>query len=139
MVTGPVEYLVVTFPDGALNDDMSPELAALVDEGLISILDIVFLTKDVDGGITTFEYDQLDELAGFAELDGEIGGLIGPEDLDFIGEGLDPGAAAAVLVIEDRWAAPLADAVGRAGGLLSEGVRIPSDIVEDALELAAAV
>jgi len=34
--------------------------------------------------------------------------------------------------VEDLWAAPLASALDRSGGLLIEGARIPHDLVEAA-------
>ena len=40
---------------------------------------------------------------------------------------------AAVLLVEDLWAAPLADALDRSGGLLLEGTRIPRDLVDAAV------
>jgi hypothetical protein len=83
--------------------------------------------------VTTLEFDELDQGAAFAAIDAEVGGLISDDDVSFAAGGLDPGAAAAVLLVEDLWASRLADAVARAGGLLYEGARIPSDLVEDAL------
>jgi|GEM_PF-328545 len=131
--TGPVEYLVVGFPDGNVSDDIAPELGKLVGNKTIRILDVVFLTKDTDGNVTVAEVDELDQLAGFVEIDAEVGGLIGPEDIGFVGEELDPGSAAAVLLVEDLWAAPLASALDRSGGFLIEGARIPQDLVDAAL------
>ena len=139
MAMGPVEYLVVAFPDGTVSDEIAPELANLVDKKVIRILDAVFVTKDTLGDVTAAEFDELDNLVGFAEIDAEVGGLIGPDDIDFIGGELDPGSAAAVLLVEDLWAAPLASALDRSGGLLIEGARIPQDLVDAALaELPAA-
>jgi hypothetical protein len=73
------------------------------------------------------------ELAGIAEADGETGGevdgLIGPDDLDLVGSELEPGAAAAVLLVEDLWAAPLAGALDRSGGVLLAGARVPGDLL----------
>ena len=89
-MTGPVEYLVVGFPDGNVNDDIAPELAKLVDNQTIGILDIVFLAKDAAGDVAVMEFDELDQLAGFGEIDAEVGGLIGPDDISFIGAELDP-------------------------------------------------
>jgi hypothetical protein len=37
-----------------------------------------------------------------------------------------------VLLVEDLWAAPLASALDRSGGLLIEGARIPQDRVDAA-------
>ena len=126
MVTVPIEYLVVAFPDGRIGDEIAPELADLVDKKVIRILDIVFITKEVSGDVNVLEFDELGNLVGFAEIDAEVGGLIGPDDLDFVASELDPGSAAAVLLIEDLWAAPLASALDRSGGVLLEvNIQVP--------------
>jgi|KBSMisStandDraft_5_1062788.scaffolds.fasta_scaffold423211_1 hypothetical protein len=139
MATAPIEYLVVAFPDGNLSDEIAPELADLVDRKVIRILDIVFVTKEISGDVNVLEFDELGNLVGFAQIDGEVGGLIGPDDLDFVASELDPGSAAAVLLIEDLWAAPLASALERSGGVLLEGARIPQDLlVAEITELATA-
>jgi Family of unknown function (DUF6325) len=132
-MTGPVEYLVVGFPDGNVSDDLAPELAKLVDNQVIRILDLVFLSKDGAGDVTVTEFDELDQVASFTGIDAEVGGLIGPDDIGFVSEGLDPGSAAAVLLVEDLWAAPLADALERGNGFLLEGARIPAELAGDAL------
>jgi uncharacterized membrane protein len=133
MTTGPVEYLVFAFPDGNVNDDIAPELADLVNQKVIRILDVAFITKDTARNITALEFDELEQLAGFMEVDADVGGLIGPDDVSFVSAELEPGSAAAVLLIEDLWAAPLASALDRSGGLLIDGARIPKDVVDEAL------
>ena len=139
MATAPIEYLVVAFPDGNISDEIAPELADLVDRKVIRILDIVFVTKETSGDVNVLEFDELGNLTGFAAIDGEVGGLIGPDDLDFVASELDPGSAAAVLLIEDLWAVPLASALERSGGVLLEGARIPQDLlVAEITELATA-
>jgi hypothetical protein len=138
MATVPIEYLVIAFPDGNISDEIAPELADLVEKRVIRILDIVFLTKETSGDVSVLEFDELGNLVGFAEIDGESGGLIGPDDLDFVASELDPGSAAIVLLVEDLWAAPLARALDRSGGVLLEGARIPQDLlVAGITELAA--
>ena len=138
MAVVPIEYLVVAFPDGNISDEIAPELADLVDKKVIRVLDIVFVTKDTSGEIDVLEFDELENIVGFAEIDGEVGGLIGPDDLDFVASELDPGAAAAVLLVEDLWAASLASALDRSGGVLLEGARIPQDLLDaEVLALAA--
>jgi len=138
MSTGPVEYLVIAFPDGNVNDGIADELANLVDRGIIRILDFVFVSKDLEGDVTSVEVDEMDGVAGFLEIDAEVGGLIGDDDISFVGADLAPGATAALLLVEDLWAAPLAAAVDLSGGLLIEGARIPQDLVDAAVaDLAA--
>jgi hypothetical protein len=122
-----------------VNDEIAPELADLVDKKVIRILDLVFVTKDTSGDVNVLEFDELENLVGFAEIDGEVGGLIGPDDLNFVASDLDPGSAAAVLIVEDLWAAPLASALDRSGGVLLEGARISQDLLDaEVAELAAA-
>ena len=132
-MTGPVEYLVIAFPDGNVSDDIAPELAKLVDNQTIRILDVVFLASDLAGAVTIIEFDELDELAGFAEVDAEVGGFISPDDIGFVGAKLDPGSAAAILLVENLWAASLASVLDRRGDFLLEGARIPGDLIDAAV------
>jgi Family of unknown function (DUF6325) len=132
-MTGPVEYLVVGFPDGTVSDDFALELTKLVDNQTIRLLDLVVLTKGDFGDVAIAEFDELDQFACFTEIDGEVGGLIGAEDIDFVGADLDPGSAAAVLLVEDLWAASLADALDRSGGFMLDGARIPRDLADAAI------
>jgi uncharacterized protein DUF6325 len=139
MSTGPVEYLVFAFPGGNVSSELATELGSLVDRSVIRILDAVVVTKDVAGDVVAAEFDEFGDLSAFAEIDAEVGGLIGPDDISFVGAELDPGVAAVVLLVEDLWAAPLADALDRSGGLLLEGARIPRDLVDAAVaDLATA-
>ena len=140
MSIGPVEYLIISFPGNQFRGEIVPALADLIESGTIRILDLVFIKKDADGTVVSFEYDALEEVAAFAGLDGEAGGLLNEEDIALAAEALEPNSSAALLVWEDTWAAPLAAALRNAGGVLVAGERIPHEIVEAALEgLPAAV
>ena len=133
MTIGPVEYIIVGFPGNEFNGKIAPELIALVESGTVRILDLIFIGKDGDGNVVSFEIDDLDALAGFADLDGEVGGLIGAEDIEFAAGQLEPNSSAALLIWEDLWAAPFARAVRDSGGVLLEGARIPHELIEPAL------
>jgi len=130
MTIGPVEYIIVAFPGNEFNGGIAPALADLIDAGTIRVLDLLFLAKDGEGNVLTFEFDQLDELAPFGDLDAEIGGLIGPDDIEHAAEALDNNMSAALLMWEDTWATPLVDAMRDSGGVLVEGGRIPHELVE---------
>jgi hypothetical protein len=133
MTTGPVEYIIVGFPGNQFNGQIAPELIALVESGTIRILDLIFIGKDADGSVATFEIDDLDNAAGFSTLDGDVGGLISPTDIEFAARSLEPNSSAALLIWEDVWAAPFAEAVRRSGGVLLEGARIPQELITPAL------
>lgn len=64
-------------------------------------------------------------------LEGSVGGVIGPEDIEHAAESIAEGSSVLLIVWEDLWAAPFGDAVRRAGGVFIEGGRIPADIAED--------
>jgi Family of unknown function (DUF6325) len=133
MEIGPVEYMVIGFPENRFTGEIAPELAKLVSTEVVRILDLIFIGKQSDGTVVSFEFDQLDELAPFGEIDGEVGGFIGPADIEHAASTLEPDSSAALLVWEDLWAKPLVDAMRRAGGVLVEGARIPDDLVQEAL------
>jgi hypothetical protein len=139
MAIGPVQYIIVAFPGNEFNGGIAPELVKLVSEGTVRILDLVFISKNADSEVTVIEFDQLDELGVFGDIDGEVGGLANMEDVEHAAALLDPGNSAALLIWEDLWAAPLAEAILESGGVLIEGARVPHAIMEVAMaELTAA-
>jgi hypothetical protein len=139
MTTGPVEYIIVGFPGNKFNGEIAPELGKLVDSGTIRILDLVFITKDADGNVDAVEFEDHDDVALFNALEGEVGGLISAEDIDYAAADLEPNSSAALLIWEDVWATPFIEAMRASGGVLIEGSRIPHDLIEAAeAELAAA-
>jgi hypothetical protein len=133
MSIGPVEYMIVGFPGNQFNGEIAPALADLITSGTIRILDLVFIAKDADGNHVAVEFDEHDALAGFGDLDGDVGGLISHDDIEYAAEALEPNSSAALLIWEDTWAKPLVDAMRASGGVLIEGSRIPHDLIEPAL------
>ncbi len=138
MTVGPVSYTVVAFPGNKFNGNVAPEIERLVGSGLVRVLDLVFVLKDEQGDTVTLEFDQMDELHAFGELEGEVGGLINEEDLAHVAGQLPPGNSALAVVWEDLWAKPLVEAVQGSGGVVIDSARIPAQLVEDALEELAA-
>jgi Family of unknown function (DUF6325) len=133
MSIGPVEYLILGFPGNNFTGQIVPELAKLIDSGLVRIIDLTFISKDADGEVQVVEYDAVEELAAFAGLDAEVGGLLTDEDIAYAALSLEPNTSAALLVWEDTWAAPFAAAVRNANGVILEGARIPHEIIEGAM------
>lgn len=131
MAIGPVEYIIVGFPDDNFHGKIVPALADLIESSTVRVLDLVFISKDKDGAITAFEFDQLTdaEATVVQSLDAEVGGVISPEDIEHAASFLEPNTSAGLLIWEDLWAAPFADAVRQAGGVVLEGARIPYELV----------
>ena len=139
MSIGPVEYLILGFPDNKFTGQIVPELAKLIDSGLVRILDLTFISKDAAGGVEVIQHDVVEELAAFAGLDGEVGGILTDEDITYAALSLEPNSSAALLVWEDTWAGPFAAAVREANGVIIEGARIPREIIEQAVDALAGV
>ena len=135
---GPIDYIVVEFPGSKMTGEGFPLLLDLVDRGIIRVLDLLFVTKDLDGTIAAIEIADLDgdgvlDLAAFA---GASSGLLGEDDLDEAGTVLEPGSSAGILVYENVWAGPFASALRRGGGQLVASGRIPVQALLAALEAA---
>ena len=140
MPSGPVSYTVIAFPGNEFNGNIAPEVAKLVANGTVRILDLVFVAKDEQGDTLSLEFDQMDELAAFNDIDGDVGGLVNAEDLDHVAANLPEGNSALIILWEDLWAVPLAEAIRDSGGVLIDSARIPADLVDAALdELAQAL
>ena len=56
---GPVEYLVIEFPGNQFKGEIVPALAELTENGTIRILDLLFIKKDEDGNVLSFELSAL--------------------------------------------------------------------------------
>jgi hypothetical protein len=131
-MAAPLEYIIIGFGDNeAFTGEIVPELASLVDAGTIRIVDLVFIARGDDGSAIVLEVDEHDHLSAFAALEGGVGGVIGPEDIDHAAESIVDGSSVLLIVWEDLWADPLAQALRRAGGELIEGGRIPQDLAAE--------
>ena len=132
MALGPVEYIILGFPGNRFNGEIAPELRKLVESGTIRVLDLVFIMKDADGNVEAVELEDHDDVALFNALEGEVGGLISTEDIEYAAADLEPNSSAALLIWEDVWAAPFVAALRASGAVLIEGSRIPHDLIEAA-------
>ena len=126
---GPVGYLVVEFPGNKMTGEGLPALVDLVDRGLIRIIDLTFVMKDNDGKVTVAELADFDGdgTTDLAVFEGASSGLMAEEDVADSGAVLEPGSSGAVLIYENRWAAPFTSALRRGGGQLVAAGFIPQD------------
>jgi hypothetical protein len=140
MSVGPVEYIMIVFPGNRFNGGIVPALQELVASGTIHIIDLLFIKKDADGNLFTFELNALDDEEGapFDELDGDIGALLSTEDIQLAAQELPNNCSAGLLVWENVWAMRFAEAVRAANGVVVANERIPHAVVEAALQAAQA-
>jgi uncharacterized membrane protein len=161
MTIGPVQLLIVGFVGGEFKGEIAKVLTDLRERDVIRLIDMGVVRKDEDGVITMIEHSDLsqDETIEFGATVGaliglgvageegaEAGAVAGAEAaLDggmiedqvwYIADEIPEGTAAAVALIEHRWAIPLRSAIQNAGGFLVSDAWIhPTDLV--AIGLAA--
>ena len=139
MGIGPVEFGVVAFPGNQFKGEIAPALRELVESKTIRIIDLAFVLKDEDGNIAGVELEDAgsEVLRAFETLTYDRDGLISDNDLERIGDALDPNSSALVMVWEDLWATKLAEAVRNAGGVVVDIQRVPYEVVQAAIDYAS--
>ena len=97
---GPIDYLIVEFPGSRMTGEGLPLLVDLVERGIIRILDLVFVKKELDGSVRGLAIADLDKdgTLDLAVFEGTSSGLLDREDLDEAGGVLQPGSSAGLLV-----------------------------------------
>ena len=136
---GPIDIVVIAWPaDAPKTGEAVPIFVDLVDRGIIRVLDVLFVIQNEDGTVSGFEATDLDSdrIGDFKVFEGASTGLLGEDDVASVGETLEPGTAAVMIVYENRWAAPFAAAVRRNGGVLVANHRITAQELMDAIDTA---
>ena len=137
-MTGPVQILVIGLDKPTFSGEVMAEFARLREAGTVQLLDVVLIRRAEDGTIETLPLPA-SAPAGLGQLAAR---LLGDPDSDEVSaeqaltgatwslaDAIPVGAAAAVAVIEHLWAAPLRQALHRAGGTtLEETWLAPEDV-----------
>jgi hypothetical protein len=133
---GPISYLIVEFPGNQMTGEGFRILLDLVDQGVIRILDLVFVRRDVDGSVQALELADVDHDGQFdlTIFEGVSAGLIDASDIADATSVIEPGSSAGILIFENRWAAPFTEALRRGGAQLVSAGYIPQDAVVASLD-----
>jgi hypothetical protein len=141
MTLGPLEYLVIGFDGDRFDGSIAREIEKVVDKGIIRLVDVVFITREANGGSMIVELSNTDDprFASFAPLLAQMRALFTPEDLEAIADSLPLGSAGLALLFEHRWAEDIKDAIAAAGGFLVRRDVVPPEVLaEVSAELEAA-
>lgn len=141
MEIGPLEYVVIGLEDDRFTSDILPELNAIQQNGLIRVVDLLFVSKDADGTVTVQEVSELseEEQQAYTALAEDLAGLLTTQDVERLAGEIPVGSEAVVVLLEHAWTLGLAQAVRRAGGMLFTGGMVtPDALAQVSAELAAA-
>lgn len=157
MAIGPVQLLVLGFDQPDFKGEILAEFDRLRESDTVRMIDGIAVQKDANGDVAVLTRSDLTEEQA-AEFGAIVGALVGlgaggvegaevgavagavaateggdvledAEVWDVIDE-IPNDSAAAIVLLEHRWAIPLRDAIARAGGFsLSDGFLHPQDLV----------
>lgn len=155
MTMGPVQLLVLGFEGGELNGEILAELDRLREDDVVRLIDLAFVRKDDNGNMEKILRSDLspEEAEAFGAV---VGALIGfgaageegaeqgaiegaaaladghvlDDEVWYVEDAIPNGTAAAVALLEHRWATPLREGIRTAGGFhLADAWIHPADLV----------
>lgn len=132
---GPVELFLLGLEGESPDPALIAELASLVQEDVLRVLDFVVISKSEAGEVSIVEIS--DDTEGYEALDLVLTGITGEEDIQELAELVPPGGSAAVVALELVYARKLASALAASGGVVLSSERIPAPVVNalvDAIE-----
>ena len=143
-VHGPVDFVLIEFPDDRLTGRAAEEVLSLIDRGIIRVFDVLVVGKQSDGSTYGLDLAEVaaQQLGGFEALAWARTGILSEEDMAEAASVLEPGKLAVLIVYENAWAVPFVAAAMESGGELIAGARIPAPDVTaalDALEAADSI
>jgi uncharacterized membrane protein len=129
---GPVDVVIIGFPGNKFTGGIAPAIMELVDSGTIRILDLLFVSKDAAGEVTTLEIQDLGEdlSPGLLSIDTVSAGALDLDDAREVSEDLPNNSSALLVAFENTWAARFVQEMRAADGVVIDQIRIPADVVE---------
>lgn len=133
MTFGPIEMLMIRFPGDQISGDLAPALTELVNDGLVHIVDLLFIRKDAAGSVSVFELGDLnpDLAKQYAPLLTDVTELLNEEDAYELADSLENGSSAGIMLFENVWATRFAQAVRASNGEVLLNERIPNNVIEE--------
>ncbi|QQS27324.1 DUF1269 domain-containing protein [bacterium] len=132
---GPIDYIVIGFTGNRFKGDILAELAASVEQGVISVLDLAVIAKAENGSVAKVELVDVEGLENILPANREE--LINEDDIAEIADVLDDNCSAGLLIIEHLWAKGLKKAILDADGVLLAEGRIHPDAYTEVIEKGA--
>ena len=142
MALGPVQLLVVAFDRPDVSGAVLAELEGLRESDAVRVIDLLVVHKSADGVVQRLHHSDLNAGEGAGAV---VGALIGlgatrveaegghlPVEEEFwsVDEAIPDDSAAAIALVEHRWAIGTRDAIRDAGGVAVADAWIhPADLV----------
>jgi len=113
MTIGPLQVLVINFDEANFSGEIEAEMTRLEEAGTLRVHDILVVAKSQEGAIEVVRSRR--EIAASLRGEEPSNGDLSPDEWA-VADAVEPGGAAAIAILEHRWAVPLKEAIERAGG-----------------------
>ncbi len=132
MAFGPVDLYIVAFPGNKFTGEIAPAIMKKVDDGTIRVLDVLFVSKDADGTVTTLAMEDVEQgSVGSLAVSVTAPGALNEEDADEVADDIPAGSSALLIAYENTWMQDLVGAFMRAGAVPIDQIRIPAYVVNE--------
>ena len=135
MVSGPVDIVIIGFPGNKFTGKIAPAIKELVENNTIRILDLLFVSTDDAGTISSLRIQDLaaDLEPGLVEMDVFLPGALDDHDAQELAEDLPANSSALLVAFENVWAAKFVAAIQEAEAVVIDQIRIPASAVAELL------
>lgn len=135
MVSGPVDIVIIGFPGNKFTGKIAPAIKELVENNTIRILDLLFVSTDDAGTISSLRIQDLaaDLEPGLVEMDVFLPGALDDHDAQELAEDLPANSSALLVAFENVWAAKFVAAIQEADAVVIDQIRIPASAVAELL------
>lgn len=135
MVSGPVDVVIIGFPGNKFTGKIAPAIKELVENNTIRILDLLFVSTDDAGTISSVRIQDLaaDLEPGLVEMDVFLPGALDDHDAQELAEDLPANSSALLVAFENVWAAKFVAAIQEAEAVVIDQIRIPASAVAELL------
>lgn len=128
---GPVDVMVISYPDAGLMTGIAPLLEQLTAGGALRIVDALIAKEGPDGDVTVTDLED-DVIPRWSAISPDPRPLLSGSDAELVVETLGPTGMALVLAIEHTWVNAVASTVDDSGGVLQLHVRVSPEVVATA-------
>jgi len=135
VVSGPVDIVIIGFPGNKFTGKIAPAIKELVENNTIRILDLLFVSTDDAGTISSLRIQDLaaDLQPGLVEMDVFLPGALDDHDAQELAEDLPANSSALLVAFENVWAAKFVAAIQEADAVVIDQIRIPASAVAELL------
>lgn len=134
---GPVDLLFIGFEGERPGPAITEALAELIEDETISLLDLIFASRNDAGELSILEIDELPEGHDLSDVDLVEPGLAAMQDVEELAANIPAGSSAALLAVELTWARNFSSALAESGGRVLYEERIGAPLVNAILEGAS--